>query len=74
MEALPILTVVQCLGSCRKHCGQKYEVNEKNQIPLPTHPILIQTEDKNILIDTGIGVGKLTEKNVGTLVLNMKVI
>ena len=49
-------------------------MNEKNQIPLPTHPILIQTEDKNILIDTGIGVGKLTEKNVGTLVLNMKVI
>ncbi|MCG7338415.1 MBL fold metallo-hydrolase [Staphylococcus sp. ACRSN] len=41
---------------------KKYEVNDKNQIPLPTHPILIQTGDKNILIDTGIGVGKLTDK------------
>ena len=41
---------------------KKYDVNDKNQIPLPTHPILIQTEDQNILIDTGIGSGKLTEK------------
>lgn len=41
---------------------KKYEVNDKNQIPLPTHPILIQAEDKNILIDTGIGVDKLNEK------------
>lgn len=41
---------------------KKYEVNEKNQIPLPTHPILIQTEDKNIIVDTGIGTGKLTDK------------
>lgn len=41
---------------------RKYEVNDKNQIPLPTHPILIQTGDKNVIIDTGIGCGKLTEK------------
>ncbi|MEB8126862.1 MBL fold metallo-hydrolase [Staphylococcus succinus] len=41
---------------------RKYEVNDKNQIPLPTHPILIQTKDKSILIDTGIGTGKLTAK------------
>ena len=27
-----------------------------------THPILIQTSDKNILIDTGIGNGKLSDK------------
>ncbi|NWK85465.1 MBL fold metallo-hydrolase [Staphylococcus sp. GSSP0090] len=41
---------------------KKYEVNEKNQIPLPTHPILIQSEEYNIIIDTGIGSGKLTDK------------
>ena len=38
---------------------KKYKVNDKNQIHTPTHPILIQTSDKNILIDTGIGNGKL---------------
>lgn len=41
---------------------RKYEVNDKNQIPLPTHPILIQSNDYNIIIDTGIGSGKLTDK------------
>lgn len=41
---------------------KKYDVNDKNQIPLPTHPILVQANEKNILIDTGIGSGKLTEK------------
>lgn len=41
---------------------KKYEVNDKNQIPLPTHPILIQSKDYNIIIDTGIGSGKLTDK------------
>ncbi|MBU5270662.1 YtnP family quorum-quenching lactonase [Staphylococcus caprae] len=41
---------------------RKYKVNDKNQIHTPTHPIFIQTEDKNILIDTGIGNGKLSEK------------
>ncbi|MDW3858839.1 MBL fold metallo-hydrolase [Staphylococcus saprophyticus] len=41
---------------------KKYEVNDKNQIPLPTHPILIQSNDYNIIIDTGIGSGKLTDK------------
>lgn len=41
---------------------RKYEVNNKNQIPLPTHPILVQTDDKNVIIDTGIGFGKLTDK------------
>ncbi len=42
--------------------SKKYPVNDKNQIPLPTHPILIQTGDKNILIDSGIGKDKLTDK------------
>lgn len=41
---------------------KKYKVNDKNQIHTPTHPILIQTSDKNILIDTGIGNGKLSDK------------
>ena len=42
--------------------SKKYPVKDKNQIPLPTHPILIQTGDKNILIDSGIGKDKLTDK------------
>lgn len=43
---------------------REYPVNDKNQVPLTTSPILIRTEDKNILIDTGIGKGKLTEKQL----------
>ncbi|WAA11755.1 YtnP family quorum-quenching lactonase [Fervidibacillus halotolerans] len=42
--------------------SKKYAVNEKNQIPLRTDPILIETGKKNILIESGIGNGKLTEK------------
>ncbi|UUV98840.1 YtnP family quorum-quenching lactonase [Vagococcus luciliae] len=41
---------------------RKYPVNEKNQIELPTDPILIQYQGKNYLIDTGVGNGKFTEK------------
>ncbi len=42
---------------------KKYPVNEKNQIELRTEPILLQGfEGKNILIESGIGTGKLTEK------------
>ena len=33
-----------------------------NLIELATEPMLIQYEGKNILIDTGIGKGKLNEK------------
>ncbi|RDI44322.1 glyoxylase-like metal-dependent hydrolase (beta-lactamase superfamily II) [Falsibacillus pallidus] len=40
----------------------KYPVNEKNQIELRTDPILLQLEGKNILIEAGIGSGKLTDK------------
>lgn len=49
--------------------SKKYPSNDNNQIPLVTHPILIQSNNHNILIDTGIGNGKLTEKqkrNYGT--------
>lgn len=50
--------------------SRKYPVNDKNQIELRTDPILLQLEDKNYLIDTGIGNGKLTDKqrrNFGVL-------
>lgn len=44
--------------------SKKYPANEKNQIELPTDPILIQMEGKNILIESGLGNGKLTEKQI----------
>ena len=62
-----------CLASCPNHYGRKYQVNDKNQIHTPTHPIFIQTEDKNILIDTGIGNGKLSEKQQRNSGVTMKV-
>ena len=42
--------------------SKKYIVNEKNQIPLRTDPVFIQTNGLNIIIDSGIGVNKLNEK------------
>ncbi|ANZ33127.1 YtnP family quorum-quenching lactonase [Staphylococcus carnosus] len=42
--------------------SRKLEPNDKNQVRMSTHPILVLTEDKNILIDTGLGNGKLTDK------------
>ncbi|WP_161878562.1 YtnP family quorum-quenching lactonase [Alkalibacterium sp. MB6] len=41
---------------------RKYPVNDKNQIENATDPILILYKDKRILIDSGIGQGKFTEK------------
>lgn len=41
---------------------KKYPCNEKNQIELRTDPILIQMDGKNFLVDTGMGNGKLTDK------------
>ncbi len=41
---------------------KKYPHNENNQIELRTDPILLQVEGKNILIETGIGNGKFSEK------------
>jgi glyoxylase-like metal-dependent hydrolase (beta-lactamase superfamily II) len=49
---------------------RKYEVNDKNQIELRTDPILIKAEGKNFLVESGIGNGKLNEKqkrNFGVL-------
>lgn len=41
---------------------RKYAVNDKNQIKLRTDPILIQAEGKNFLVESGMGNGKLNEK------------
>jgi glyoxylase-like metal-dependent hydrolase (beta-lactamase superfamily II) len=42
--------------------SKKYPVNELNQIELRTDPILVQKEGINLLIDSGIGSGRLTDK------------
>jgi glyoxylase-like metal-dependent hydrolase (beta-lactamase superfamily II) len=42
--------------------SRKYEVNDLNQIELRTDPIFFQLDGKNILIESGIGKGKLTDK------------
>ncbi|SET82232.1 Glyoxylase, beta-lactamase superfamily II [Oceanobacillus limi] len=50
--------------------SKKYPVNDKNQIELRTDPILLQVDGKNLLIDSGMGTGKLTDKqkrNFGVL-------
>ena len=43
---------------------RKYPVNDVNQIECATEPILIQFSGKNYLIDTGVGAGKLNEKQL----------
>jgi glyoxylase-like metal-dependent hydrolase (beta-lactamase superfamily II) len=50
--------------------SRKYPHNEKNQIELRTDPILIKTQSKNILIESGIGNHKMSDKlkrNFGVL-------
>ncbi len=42
--------------------SRKYPVNEKNQIELRTDPIFLQMNGKNILIESGLGYGKLSDK------------
>ncbi|MGG0656298.1 YtnP family quorum-quenching lactonase [Rummeliibacillus pycnus] len=44
--------------------SRKYPVNDKNQIELRTDPILIQYQGKNLLIDSGVGNGKFTDKQL----------
>ncbi|AYC30805.1 MBL fold metallo-hydrolase [Paenisporosarcina cavernae] len=44
--------------------SKKYPVNDKNQIELPTDPILIQYQGKNLLVDTGVGNGKMSDKQL----------
>ncbi|KRG16064.1 YtnP family quorum-quenching lactonase [Lederbergia galactosidilytica] len=41
---------------------RKYPVNDKNQIELRCDPMLLQVNGKNVLIEAGIGNGKLTDK------------
>lgn len=50
--------------------AKRYPHNEKNQIELRCDPILLQIDGKNFLIDSGLGNGKLTDKqkrNFGVL-------
>ncbi|MFY0545294.1 YtnP family quorum-quenching lactonase [Brevibacillus sp. H7] len=42
--------------------SKRYPNNEQNQIPLRADPILVQAHGKNILIESGIGVNRLTDK------------
>ena len=42
--------------------SKRYPVNEENQIELPTHPILVQYNGHNIIIDSGLGSEKLTDR------------
>lgn len=42
--------------------GRYYPYNELNQMPSTADPILVQYQGKNYLIDTSIGVDKLTDK------------
>ncbi|MDX8367480.1 YtnP family quorum-quenching lactonase [Cytobacillus sp. IB215665] len=44
--------------------SKKYAVNDLNQIELRTDPILIQYEQNNYLIESGIGNNKLTSKQL----------
>lgn len=42
--------------------SKKYACNENNQIKLRTDPMLVQKDGLNLLIESGLGNGKLTEK------------
>ncbi|WP_164668322.1 YtnP family quorum-quenching lactonase [Virgibacillus doumboii] len=44
--------------------SKKYPHNDNNQIELRTDPILLQVDGMNFLIDSGMGNGKLTEKQL----------
>jgi glyoxylase-like metal-dependent hydrolase (beta-lactamase superfamily II) len=43
---------------------KKYPCNEKNQVELLADPILVQVSGKNMIIDSGLGNGKFTEKQL----------
>lgn len=50
--------------------SRHYSCNDNNQIPLRTDPMLIQFQGKNILVESGIGNGKMNDKmkrNFGVL-------
>ncbi|MFG6116669.1 MBL fold metallo-hydrolase [Halobacillus sp. MO56] len=43
---------------------KKYPVNDKNQIELRSDPILLEVDDRRFLIDSGVGNGKFSEKQI----------
>jgi glyoxylase-like metal-dependent hydrolase (beta-lactamase superfamily II) len=43
---------------------KKYPCNERNQVRLGNDPILIQFGGNNLILETGLGNGKLTEKQM----------
>lgn len=43
---------------------RKYPANDLNQIELRSDPILIQVDNKNILVDAGLGNNKFNEKQI----------
>lgn len=47
--------------------SKKYAPVEDNLIELRTDPILVQFKGKNVLVDSGIGKGKLDEKKIRNL-------
>ncbi|MEJ8765803.1 MBL fold metallo-hydrolase [Oceanobacillus sp. HCA-5259] len=44
--------------------ARKYPADEKNLIELRTDPILLQLDGRNYLIDSGLGIDKLSEKQI----------
>lgn len=42
--------------------SKMYPVNEKNQIELRSDVILLELDDRNILIESGLGKDKFTDK------------
>ena len=48
---------VPCLAWCQSHYGQKYPVNDRNQIELRCDPMLIRWNGLHLLVDSGIGSG-----------------
>ena len=55
-------TAVQCLVLCQKPYGRKNILAMKKiKSNCRTDPILIQMDGKNILVESGLGKGKLTE-------------
>lgn len=44
--------------------SRRYPVNEQNQVPLRTDPILLETVSQKFIIESGIGNGKLTGKQM----------
>jgi len=44
--------------------SKRYPVDDANKIEMTTDPILIQFEGKNIVIDSGVGFNRMTEKQL----------